>query len=182
MYEQRLIEEAAQKIRQNDTRVDFNLRGPLADLIDALGEHAESHYPCCDAGFRKCYEIGGAAMPLVDSINGFTFYGYPEELIVERKGVPLPDGVKAFPTKDDHWWKYRVALSTKQSMTACSKFYTLGIGFSSEVSFGTDLPWTADAEEIYAHIEKNKGDEKISRDRCVEAIRLLQAAIKEDQK
>lgn len=181
MHEQRLIEEAAQKIRQGDNRVNIELRGHLADLLDVLVEHCGADMTCCDNGIRQCNEIGMAAMPLVDAINGFTLYGYPEKLVVERRGMPLPEGTQAFPTKDDHWWKYRVALSTRQSMTAFPKFNTLGIGFSSETSFGTDLPYREDAEKIYAHIEENKGDDEISRERCIEAIRLIQAAIKEDQ-
>lgn len=63
-----MITEAAKLIRQGDSRVDISLRGPLAGLLDAVEEHAESEYPCCDCGIRQCYEFGSAAMKFVDAV------------------------------------------------------------------------------------------------------------------
>lgn len=68
MTDEKLIAEAATVIRQGDHRVDISLRSHLADLLDALHEHAESEYQCCDAGVRQCWEFGAAAMPLIDEI------------------------------------------------------------------------------------------------------------------
>jgi hypothetical protein len=64
------LEAAAQRIREGDRRVDIELRGALAVLLDGLAEHADSEYACCDNGFRQCWEIGSATMPLADMING----------------------------------------------------------------------------------------------------------------
>jgi hypothetical protein len=66
--DEKLIAQAATVIRQGDHRVDVSLRGHLADMLDALYEHADSEYPCCDNGIRQCWEFGAAAMPLIDEI------------------------------------------------------------------------------------------------------------------
>jgi hypothetical protein len=66
--DEKMIGEAAKLIRHGDNRVDISLRGPLADLLSELEEHADSEYACCDNGVRQCYEIGGVTMNLVDAI------------------------------------------------------------------------------------------------------------------
>lgn len=68
MTDKKMIEEAERLIRQGDSRVDISLRGPLADLLHEVGEHAESQYPCCDCGIRQCYEFGAVAMRFVDAV------------------------------------------------------------------------------------------------------------------
>lgn len=82
------------------------------------------------------------------------------------------------PSIDEDYWQYRVRLSDTQSIVGFPKFFTVGIGFAVEEDWNTNLPYTSDAEEIYAHIEHNKGDDSISREDCVVAIRMIQEAVR----
>lgn len=62
---------------------------------------------------------------------------------------------------------------------AFPKFFTIGVGFQVEEDWNTNLPYTCDAEEIFNHIEHNRGDNTISREACIEAIEVIQAAIRQ---
>lgn len=82
------------------------------------------------------------------------------------------------PAIDESYWTYRVRLSDKQAIVGFPKFSTIGIGSSSEDDWNTNLPYTSPAEEIFEHIKHNKGDDGISNMSCVDAIRMIQQAVK----
>lgn len=87
------------------------------------------------------------------------------------------------PSLDEDYWAYRVVLTEQQAIVGFPKFSTIGIGFAVEGDgYNTNLPYSCDADEIYDHIADNKGDDSITRERCVEAIRLVQVAVAEDRK
>ena len=85
------------------------------------------------------------------------------------------------PPIDESYWKYRVRLSEKQAIVGFPKFGVIGIGFAVEDDWNTNLPSSSRAEEIYEHIKHNQGDEGISREHCLAAIRMIQEAAAEGQ-
>jgi hypothetical protein len=87
--------------------------------------------------------------------------------------------ILATPPIDDDYWIMRVPVSENQAIVTFPKFCTYGIGFQHEDDWNTNLPYRCDAEEIYNHIRHNKGDKRITKAKCLDAIRLLQAAIRE---
>lgn len=102
-------------------------------------------------------------------------------LKLERKDQRDPsdelDGVAITPPIDEDYWLFRVKLGTAgQAIVGFPKFATIGIGFAQEKDWNANLPFTCETEEIYEHIAHNKGDESISRDDCIGAIRLIQEA------
>jgi hypothetical protein len=104
------------------------------------------------------------------------------ELVLETRATPTDDGVitpnvAMTPRLGEDYWEYRVRLSDKQAILGFPKFFTIGIGFAvEEEDWNTNLPYTSDAVEIYEHIEENKGDDSITREDCVAAIRMIQDA------
>lgn len=107
-------------------------------------------------------------------------------LVLERKDqanetAVIGAAMMMTPMIDEDYWAYRVRLSDKQAIVGFPKFMTVGIGFAVEEDWNTNLPYTCDAEEIYDHIQHNKGDDAIGREACLEAIRLIQAAAREDR-
>lgn len=101
-------------------------------------------------------------------------------LVLEHKGQPNETvqlgPAMITPPIDEDYWAFRVRLSERQSIVGFPKFMTIGIGFAVEEDWNTNLPYTCSAEEIYEHIARNKGDDSISREDCIEAIRLIQQA------
>lgn len=96
----------------------------------------------------------------------------------DKKGLIL-----LTPPIGENYWSYRVALSEKQAIIAFPKFGTIGIGFEKEeYDWNTNLPYRCDAEEIFRHIHKNKGDKSISDADCILAIKMIQEAIIEAKK
>lgn len=92
-----------------------------------------------------------------------------------------PNGgvVSITPPLDKEYWIMRVPLSDKQAIVAFPKFFTVGIGFQiEEEDWNTNLPYSNSPEEIFHHISCNKGDESISDEKCIEAIKEIQSAIK----
>jgi hypothetical protein len=83
------------------------------------------------------------------------------------------------PAIDDDYWAYRVRLSDAQAIVGFPKFGTIGVGFSQEEDWNTNLPYTCETEEIYRHIKHNKADDAITDDDCLAAIRLIQDAATE---
>lgn len=77
------------------------------------------------------------------------------------------------PPIDEDYWAYRVRLSDRQAIVGFPKFGTIGIGFAVEEDWNTNFPYTCDAVEIYEHIERNKGDDSITREDCIAAIELI---------
>lgn len=79
------------------------------------------------------------------------------------------------PPLDGDYWIMRVPVSDNQAIVTFPKFMLFGIGFQVEdEDWNTNLPSSCDAEEIYEHIKKNKGDDSISREDCIEAIKMIQ--------
>lgn len=105
------------------------------------------------------------------------------ELTVETRAqenrTPIIGGLALTPRLGNDYWSHRVRLTDQQAIVAFPKFSSTGIGFAVEAEdWNCNLPWRCDADEIYDHIEPNKGDDTISREDCVAAIRLIQDAIR----
>lgn len=98
----------------------------------------------------------------------------------DKTAVAGPVMMMMTPINEDYW-AYRVRLSETQAIVAFPKFMTVGVGFAQEEDRDTNLPYTCGTEEIYAHIEHNKGDDEISRDDCLAAIRMVQDAVKAER-
>lgn len=98
--------------------------------------------------------------------------------VVKNSGN-LGNGVMITPPINSDFWMMRVPLSDRQSIVCFPKFSTIGIGFQNEEDWNTNLPYTRSAQEIFDHIAHNKGDNSISDTECVEAIKLLQVAIRD---
>lgn len=101
---------------------------------------------------------------------------------------PQPNGSRVLgplvltPPVGEDYWSHRVRLTDRQSLIAFPKFFTVGIGFALEDGdWNCNLPFTCDAEEIYEHIKHNRGDDAITREDCVAAIRLLQEAVRAER-
>lgn len=109
------------------------------------------------------------------------------ELTLERKDQPnltpvLGGGrMQITPPIEESYWQYRVKLSDTQAIVGFPKFSTIGIGFAQEEDWNTNLPYTSDAEDIFKHIAHNKGDKSIKNADCIAAIRMIQAAVREDR-
>ncbi|TDB86445.1 hypothetical protein E1264_17760 [Actinomadura sp. KC216] len=105
------------------------------------------------------------------------------DLVLETKAQP-DETVHAGPAMltpaiDEDYWLYRVKLSERQAIVGFPKFGLIGIGFAVEEDWNTNLPSGCDAEQIYEHIAHNKGDDSISREDCLSAIRMIQDAVRE---
>lgn len=85
------------------------------------------------------------------------------------------------PPVGEDYWAYRVRVADGQAIVGFPKFSTVGIGFAVEDDWNTNLPYTCDADEIYEHIEHNRGSDTITREVCVAAIRLIQDAVVADR-
>lgn len=88
-------------------------------------------------------------------------------------------GIAITPPLDENFWLMRVPLSDKQAIVGFPKFSVTAVGFQVESDWNTNLPSGKHAIEIYNHIKHNKGDAKISRGRCIEAIAMIQAKVLE---
>jgi hypothetical protein len=104
------------------------------------------------------------------------------ELVLEDKDqadeTPHIGPVMLTPSLGPDYWSYRVRLSDKQAIVGFPKFFTIGIGFAVEdEDWNANLPYTCGTEKIYNHIKHNKGDDSISREDCLSAIRMIQEAI-----
>ncbi len=94
-----------------------------------------------------------------------------------KANTTISDVVMITPPLDENYWLLRVQLSENQALVCFPKFDTYGIGFQYEEDWNTNLPYVQDANEIYDHIEHNKGDTLITRAQCIEAIYILKRAI-----
>ena len=107
------------------------------------------------------------------------------ELKLETKGqtneTPQVGGLLITPPISEDYWAYRVKVSETQAIVGFPKFMTIGIGFAVEEDWNTNLPYTCDAEEIYDHIAHNKGDDAITSEDCIAAIRMIQDAVKAER-
>lgn len=103
------------------------------------------------------------------------------ELVLERKNQDpssgdIAPGIMITPAIDHDYWEYRVMLTETQAVLGFPKFNTIGIGFAVEEDWNTNLPYQVTAEEIFAHIAHNKGDENIDDRDVYAAIQLIQEA------
>lgn len=106
------------------------------------------------------------------------------DLVLERQDQEdesrVSDGILFTPPISEAYWRYRVRVGNGQAIVGFPKFLTVGIGFAQEKDWNTNLPYTVGADEIYAHIRHNKGDDSISDETCLQAIKMIQEAIAED--
>lgn len=104
------------------------------------------------------------------------------DLKLEIKGqedkTPVVGPAMITPPINEDYWAYRVKVGETQAIVGFPKFMTIGVGFAVEEDWNTNLPYTCDAVEIYDRIAHNKGDDAISREDCIAAIRMIQDAIK----
>jgi hypothetical protein len=121
-----------------------------------------------------------------------------KKLVVEyKKGFqPSKDcintgrGIIMFtPAIDEDYWIMRVKLyhdkklNKDQSIVAFPKFGLIGVGFAiEEGSWNTNLPYDVEAERLYKHIRCNKKYKSITKQSCLEGLKLLQAACKQYEK
>lgn len=80
------------------------------------------------------------------------------------------------PAISPDYWIYRVRLTDQQAILGFPKFDTVGIGFEHEKDWNSNLPFSCPAEKIYDHIKHNKGDARIKRQRCLDAINIVREA------
>jgi len=78
------------------------------------------------------------------------------------------------PPINQDYWLYRIQLFEDQYLLAFPKFGTIGIGFSIEDDWNTNLPFTCEAEEILNHIWHNRRYVAIKKKRTLRAIKMLQ--------
>lgn len=103
-----------------------------------------------------------------------------KQFVEQKLGVAgSPYLLMVTPAIDENYWLFRVPLTDKQAIVGFPKFNTIGVGFQKEEDWNTNLPYSCSAEEIYHHIKCNKGDKKITKARCIEALKLLQKTIQE---
>ncbi len=71
-------------------------------------------------------------------------------------------------------WLFRVKVSDKQAIISFPKLSTLGVGFAQEnKDWNRNLPCTCETQTVWNHIKGNKGDDSISDQDCVEAIKIV---------
>ena len=95
------------------------------------------------------------------------------------------------PDIDEDYWIMRVKLyhdkklDKDQSIVAFPKFGMIGIGFAIESDWNTNLPYQTDTERLYNWIKRNKKYRAITKQTCLEGLKMLQEACKkydEDRK
>lgn len=78
------------------------------------------------------------------------------------------------PPVGQDYWLFRVKLFKDQAIIAFPKFSTIGIGFAIEdKNWNTNLPYSLYPEQIYDHIRVNKKYDEISKEDCIQAIKLV---------
>lgn len=117
-------------------------------------------------------------------------YGHEEcALRLEKKeqadktwtDLGISRGILLSPIVDEDYWRYRVVLSDSQAVLGFPKFDTCGIGFAREEDWNLNFPYWQSTEKVFNHIKRNKGDDNISDEDCLAAIRLIQEAAREDE-
>ena len=86
------------------------------------------------------------------------------------------------PDISEDYWLMRVVLYKDQSIVAFPKFGLIGVGFAQESDWNTNLPYQTDTERLYNWIKRNKKYRAITKQTCLEAIKLLQEACKKYDK
>jgi hypothetical protein len=102
------------------------------------------------------------------------------ELVLEtrhqRNETAFAGAFMVTPPVNEDYWEYRVRLTETQAIVGFPKFFTIGVGFSVEEDWNTNLPFTCDTDEIFQHIKHNKGDDSIPDEDVRAAIRMVQDA------
>jgi len=80
------------------------------------------------------------------------------------------------PAITEDYWIMRVKVFRNQAIVAFPKFGLIGVGFAQESDWNTNLPYQTPAERLYQHIEVNKKYKTLTKERCIEAIKMLQCA------
>lgn len=113
----------------------------------------------------------------------------PSELVLERRdqqnrtpevAVGSVSLVLTPPISEDYW-AYRVLVADGQAVLGFPKFSTIGVGFAVEEDWNTNLPYWCETEVIYKHVAHNRGTPELSREVCMRAIELIQAAAHADR-
>ena len=94
----------------------------------------------------------------------------------DKSSLSLPNGntVSITPPVGEDFWLLRVRVSKNQAIVAFPKFGTIGIGFSKEEDWNTNLPYQCSGHKIWNHIKHNKGRGPKDAD-CIAAIAMLQS-------
>lgn len=106
------------------------------------------------------------------------------EHFIQAKDALRLEGINILitPPLNEEYWRYRVKLYEDQAILGFPKFGMIAIGFAQEEDWNTNLPSSYEAQMIYDHIKHNKKYEQISDEDCLEAIRLIQQAVREVQR
>ena len=80
------------------------------------------------------------------------------------------------PAINEDYWIMRVKVFRNQAIVAFPKFGLIGVGFAQESDWNTNLPYQTPAERLYQHIAVNKKYKTLTKERCIEAIKMIQAA------
>jgi hypothetical protein len=89
------------------------------------------------------------------------------------------------PAINQDYYIMRVVLYKDQALVAFPKFSLIGVGFAIESDWNTNLPYQTETERLYEHIKVNKKYRAITKQTCLEGLKLLQEACKkyeEDEK
>ena len=114
-----------------------------------------------------------------------------KNLVVEyKKGFePCKDTIRTngglimfTPDISEDYWLMRVVLYKDQALVAFPKFGLIGVGFALESDWNTNLPYQTSPERLYEHIKVNKKYRAITKETCIEGLKLLQAACKQYEK
>lgn len=114
-----------------------------------------------------------------------------KKLVVEyKKGFqPSKDVIKVgnavimfTPAISEDYWIMRVKVFRNQAIVAFPKFGLIGVGFAQESDWNTNLPYQTPANQLYKHIEVNKKYKTLTKERCLEAIKMIQEACKQYEK
>jgi hypothetical protein len=169
LRERRIAEQDAERPEQDRRVADFAIDQAKRQgvsvrdyLAAAVGDELDSGFLGVVAGQLAARETKAPALVL--------------ETKTQAEGGLIGSGIMITPPLGEDYWKYRVRLSETQAIVGFPKFATIGIGFAVEEDWNTNLPYTCGTEEIYAHIQHNKGDESITRADCLAAIRMIQDA------
>ena len=110
-----------------------------------------------------------------------------KKLVVEyKKGfepskdcIRLSGGIIMFtPAINEDYYIMKVNLYKDQALVAFPKFGLIGIGFAQESDWNSNLPYQVPAERLYKHIRSNKKYRAITKQMCLEGLKLLQEACK----
>jgi hypothetical protein len=114
-----------------------------------------------------------------------------KKLVVEYKEgfQPSNDTIKTnggiimfTPDIDKDYYIMKVNLYKDQALVAFPKFGLIGVGFALESDWNTNLPYQTDTERLYNWIKRNKKYRAITKQTCLEGLKLLQDACKNYEK